>query len=186
MFTVLMVVQVLLGLAIIGLVLLQQGKGADMGAAFGAGASGTVFGARGSGSFFSRATAILAFLFFANSIMLSSPLVLGDRQPAESVTSSVLTEPATDVPPADEAADVPDSDLPDVDTGAAEETAADDLPAATDLPEVTDEADVPAVEGDMPDAEAAPEAPAADETVESADTPAADAAAGEESGKSSE
>jgi preprotein translocase subunit SecG len=182
MFTVLMVVQVLLGLSIIGLVLLQQGKGADMGAAFGAGASGTVFGARGSGSFFSRATAVLAFLFFANSIMLSSPLVLGDRQPAESVTSSVLSEPATDVPPADEAADVPASDLPDVDTGAAEATAADDLPAATDLPEATDDADVPAAEGDMPDAEAAPEA-AADETVESADTPAA---ADEESGKSSE
>ena len=60
MFTALLILQVLLGLSIIGLVLLQQGKGADMGAAFGAGAAGTVFGAGGGGSFFTRATAVLA------------------------------------------------------------------------------------------------------------------------------
>jgi preprotein translocase subunit SecG len=55
-----LIIHTLIALAIIALVLLQRGKGADAGAAFGAGASGTVFGARGSGSFFSRATAILA------------------------------------------------------------------------------------------------------------------------------
>ncbi|HXG28240.1 MAG TPA: preprotein translocase subunit SecG, partial [Nevskiales bacterium] len=61
MHTFLIVIQVLLALGIIGLVLLQQGKGADMGAAFGSGASGTVFGARGSANFLSRTTAVLAY-----------------------------------------------------------------------------------------------------------------------------
>ncbi len=61
----------LLAASIIGLVLIQRGKGADAGAGFGAGASGTVFGARGSGSFLSRATAILATLFFLTSLGLS-------------------------------------------------------------------------------------------------------------------
>jgi preprotein translocase subunit SecG len=56
---------------IIVLVLLQRGKGADAGAAFGAGASGTVFGARGSSNFFSRATAVLATVFFASSLTLA-------------------------------------------------------------------------------------------------------------------
>ncbi len=68
MFTTLLILQVLLGLTIIVLVLLQQGKGADMGAAFGAGSSGAVFGAGGGGSFFTRATAILAAIFFINSV----------------------------------------------------------------------------------------------------------------------
>jgi preprotein translocase subunit SecG len=76
MFTVLLVVQILISISIVTLVLLQQGKGADMGAGFGAGASGTVFGARGSGSFFTRATAILAAAFFINCLLIASPLVL--------------------------------------------------------------------------------------------------------------
>jgi preprotein translocase subunit SecG len=173
-----MIVQVLLALAIIGLVLLQQGKGADMGAAFGAGASGTVFGARGSGSFFSRATAILAALFFMNSILLSSPLVLGDRHPTESVTSSIPAEPESEVPPTGEAAGAPASDLPDVDSDQAAGTAADDMPAADDLPEAPEQQDAPpAAADDVPDATAATEA--------AGDT-AAGAAAEGESGKSSE
>ncbi len=61
----------LIALLIIVLVLLQRGKGADAGAAFGAGASGTVFGARGSGSFFSRATAVCATAFFVTSLTLA-------------------------------------------------------------------------------------------------------------------
>ena len=56
---------------IVGLVLLQRGKGADAGTGFGAGASGTVFGARGSASFFSRATAVLAAIFFITSLSLA-------------------------------------------------------------------------------------------------------------------
>src|SRR5215218_2482543 len=65
------VVQVISALAIIGLVLLQHGKGADMGAAFGSGASGSLFGASGSANFLSRTTALLAALFFATTLALT-------------------------------------------------------------------------------------------------------------------
>jgi preprotein translocase subunit SecG len=65
------VFHVLIAAAIVGLVLLQRGKGADAGAGFGAGASGTVFGARGSASFLSRTTATLAVLFIATSLTLA-------------------------------------------------------------------------------------------------------------------
>ncbi len=66
-----LIAHTLIAVLIIVLVLLQRGKGADAGAAFGAGASGTVFGSRGSSSFFSRATAILATAFFASSLTLA-------------------------------------------------------------------------------------------------------------------
>ena len=69
--TILTVVHLFLALGLIGLVLIQHGKGADMGAAFGSGASATVFGARGSGNFLSRTTAILAALFFVTSMILA-------------------------------------------------------------------------------------------------------------------
>jgi preprotein translocase subunit SecG len=65
------VVHVLIALAIIGLVLLQHGKGADMGSGFGGGASGSLFGATGSANFLSRATAVLATLFFVSSLGLA-------------------------------------------------------------------------------------------------------------------
>ncbi len=65
------VVQVVSCVAIIGLVLLQRGKGADAGAGFGAGASGTVFGARGASTALSRATAIFAAIFMINSLLLA-------------------------------------------------------------------------------------------------------------------
>lgn len=68
--TILVVLQVFLSLGLIGLVLIQHGKGADAGAAFGSGASATVFGAQGSGSFLTRLTAIMATLFFLTSIAL--------------------------------------------------------------------------------------------------------------------
>ena len=66
-----MILHMFLCVGIIGLVLLQRGKGADAGAGFGAGASGTVFGARGSASFLSRTTAVLATLFFATCLTLA-------------------------------------------------------------------------------------------------------------------
>ncbi|PKM11628.1 MAG: preprotein translocase subunit SecG [Gammaproteobacteria bacterium HGW-Gammaproteobacteria-3] len=71
MYQVIIVFHVLFGLCVIGLVLMQQGKGADAGAAFGSGASGTVFGAQGAASFLSRTTAILAALFFMTSLGLA-------------------------------------------------------------------------------------------------------------------
>jgi preprotein translocase subunit SecG len=89
--TALMVVQVCSALAIILLVLLQQGKGADMGAAFGSGASGSVFGASGSANFLSRATAVLAFVFFAATIAITW---IGNKKPVDAGVLSGTTAPA--------------------------------------------------------------------------------------------
>ena len=72
MYQVLMVVYLLVAIALIGLVLVQQGKGASMGASFGSGASNTVFGSAGSGNFMTRSTAILATLFFVISLALGA------------------------------------------------------------------------------------------------------------------
>jgi preprotein translocase subunit SecG len=82
---------VLFAAGIVGLVLLQRGKGADAGAGFGAGASGTVFGSRGSGSFLSHMTAILAALFFVTSLTLA---YLGGR-PVAAPKSVLDTAPVT-------------------------------------------------------------------------------------------
>lgn len=69
--TLVLIIHVLLALAVIGLVLIQQGKGADAGAAFGSGSSGTVFGPAGSGSFLTRMTTMCATLFFVTSLGLA-------------------------------------------------------------------------------------------------------------------
>ncbi|MBA3563170.1 MAG: preprotein translocase subunit SecG [Gammaproteobacteria bacterium] len=69
--TIILITHMFLALCMIGLILLQRGKGADAGAAFGAGASGTVFGASGSANFLSRTTAVLATLFFVTSLSLA-------------------------------------------------------------------------------------------------------------------
>jgi preprotein translocase subunit SecG len=71
MFTLIVVIQVISALVIIGLVLLQHGKGADMGAAFGSGASGSLFGATGSSNFLSKSTAVAAAVFFGATLALS-------------------------------------------------------------------------------------------------------------------
>jgi preprotein translocase subunit SecG len=71
MYQVIIVIHILLGLSIVGLILMQQGKGADAGATFGGGGSGSVFGAQGAASFLSRTTAILAALFFSTSLGLA-------------------------------------------------------------------------------------------------------------------
>ena len=78
--TLLVVFHVLLAAGLIGLVLIQHGKGADAGAAFGSGASATVFGARGAASFLTRATSVLATLFFLTSLALAYVAMrAGDR-----------------------------------------------------------------------------------------------------------
>ena len=89
MFSFLLVVQILVSVSIIALVMLQQGKGADMGAGFGAGASGTVFGSRGSGSFFTRATGILAMVFFINCLLIASPLIRDRELSADSLADQI-------------------------------------------------------------------------------------------------
>ncbi len=87
--TLVLVVHVIIGAMMIGLVLVQRGKGADTGAAFGAGASATVFGAKGSANFLSRSTAILAAFFFATSLGLA---YLGAQRP---VATSVIEQPGS-------------------------------------------------------------------------------------------
>ena len=99
LYSILVSLDVLIAATLIGLVLLQQGKGASAGAAFGGGggASGTVFGARGSSSFMTRATAVLAAAFFINSIVLA--YLASNRTVAESVMeSAVMQEQQIDVP----------------------------------------------------------------------------------------
>ena len=100
--TIVLIAHVGIALLIIGLVLLQRGKGADAGTGFGAGASGTVFGARGSATFFSRMTGVLATLFFATSLALAylatqrtAPTSLLESAPAPQTT----TVPAAENPP---------------------------------------------------------------------------------------
>lgn len=102
MYTILVIVEVLVAVGLVGLILLQHGKGADAGAAFGSGASGTVFGSRGSANFLSRATAALATVFFATSLALAY-LVHGQRDTAGgSVVDRVqqASPAATEAPPA--------------------------------------------------------------------------------------
>ena len=122
--SILLVVQVLLSISLIALILLQHGKGADAGAAFGSGASATVFGARGSGNFLSRMTTLIAILFFI--VCLALAYISSNRVAPDSVTGSVTAQeieaaPATetevmqetDLPPAEGGADsAMDADLP--------------------------------------------------------------------------
>jgi len=91
--TVLMVVQVLSALGVIVLVLLQHGKGADMGAAFGSGASGSLFGASGSANFMSRTTGGLATVFFCATLGIA---MMSDRRVA--ATGSVMEGAAATIP----------------------------------------------------------------------------------------
>jgi preprotein translocase subunit SecG len=113
--TLVLVVHVLSAIGVIGLVLLQHGKGADMGAAFGSGASGSLFGVSGSSNFMSRATAVCVVIFFAASLSLA--YISGHRSEGGSVIkaqkSSVIT-PAADVPAADDAASSESSTASDV------------------------------------------------------------------------
>ncbi|MHA7599822.1 preprotein translocase subunit SecG [Alicycliphilus sp. T452] len=90
---VILAIQMLTALGMIGLILIQHGKGADMGAAFGSGSSGSLFGASGSANFLSRTTAVLATVFFVATLALA---YFGNQRPAS--TGSVLETPAAAVP----------------------------------------------------------------------------------------
>lgn len=110
---VLLIVHLLVAIGVVALVLLQQGKGADAGAAFGGGASSTVFGSQGSGSFLTRATGILATIFFITSLSLAY-LSIQNKNPTsvvDTVTEQKLDVPAAAVTkPAKPTSDVPVSD----------------------------------------------------------------------------
>jgi preprotein translocase subunit SecG len=105
------VIHVLAAAGVIGLVLLQHGKGADMGAAFGSGASGSLFGVSGSSNFMSKATAACVVVFFATSLTLA--YMASNRAGSGSVIkSSVKTQPAkTDAAPAETKTTDTQSDL---------------------------------------------------------------------------
>jgi preprotein translocase subunit SecG len=118
MITLLLIVHVLVAVAIIGLVLLQHGKGADMGAAFGSGGSQTLFGSRGSANFLSRTTAVLAAVFFATSMLLAY------LYSQASAPTSVTEQPAVVAPAAPEVPEAP------------AETAPAEQPSQPDVPEV--------------------------------------------------
>lgn len=98
LFSLLLTIHILVALAIIGLVLMQHGKGADMGAAFGSGASGSLFGATGSANFLSRTTGVLAAVFFTTSLSLAyvashKPKTTGSVM-QETVQSQPVSQPA--------------------------------------------------------------------------------------------
>lgn len=93
LFSIVLTVHVLVGLGVIGLVLMQHGKGADAGAAFGSGASGSVFGSSGSANFLSRTTGILATVFFLTSLGLSYLASSKPSQPT-SVMQEAVQAPA--------------------------------------------------------------------------------------------
>ena len=109
-FNVILVVDVIVAVCIIGLVLLQHGKGADVGAAFGSGASGSLFGASGSANFLSRTTAVLAVVFFVTTFVLAY-LVTHKPRVGGGVMDTVKGQPkAADAPasaPASEAGKAP-------------------------------------------------------------------------------
>ena len=116
--SILLVVQVLLSISLVVLILMQHGKGADAGAAFGSGASATVFGAKGSGNFMTRATTLLAILFFI--VCMALAYVSSNRASPESITDSVMSQElemapeqgGSDMPPSEGGGSAPDSDLP--------------------------------------------------------------------------
>ena len=113
---------VLIALAIIGLVLLQHGKGADMGSGFGGGASSSLFGATGSANFLSRATAVLATVFFLTSLGLA--YLASDKPRADAGTVMDAVKPGA---PAPSAGDIPKPAALDP-AGGGEGTRARDVP----------------------------------------------------------
>ncbi|MCK5432795.1 MAG: preprotein translocase subunit SecG [Gammaproteobacteria bacterium] len=110
---VLLVFQVVVAASLIGFILIQHGKGADAGAAFGSGASSTVFGSQGSGNFLTKTTAVLAFLFLSNSLLLGYMATQRVEAPVSLMESeAVVIEEVmeTDVP----AMNTPESDIPSI------------------------------------------------------------------------
>lgn len=152
MYQAIIIIHILLGLGIIGLILMQQGKGADAGATFGGGASGSVFGAQGAASFLSRTTAILAAMFFVTSLGLA--WINGNK----GVAADLMTAPGVEK-------ESPEAGLPNVDGANAVETLpvpqVDNKEAVVKQPEVAEKpAVVPSISAPIP-----PAPPAADATA---------------------
>jgi preprotein translocase subunit SecG len=125
--TILTVFHIFLAVGLVGLILIQHGKGADMGAAFGSGASRTVFGSKGSASFLTRTTAILATLFFVTSMVMAY-FAAQTNQP-EGLMESMGSAPVIEAP-------APESDLPAVPGGSSDLPS---VPAADAVPQLQSE-----------------------------------------------
>lgn len=132
---IILISHVLIALGIVGLILLQQGKGASMGASFGAGSSQTVLGSQGGGNLLTKATAVLATLFFVTSFALA----VTAKEKAISAglvdmpVPAVVESPAQDMPAAQQSTssdDIPLGDMPAADVPAG------DMPAESDVPSV--------------------------------------------------
>jgi preprotein translocase subunit SecG len=185
---ILTVLHLMLAIGLIGLILIQHGRGADAGAAFGSGASSTVFGAQGSGSFLTRSTAVIATLFFLTSMALAyfaaqvgEPGGLMDNVEVPApIVIDTNDLPSTDLPPG-RAAEVGPADG---------EPVGNDMPAV-DVPDIapmSDSVDTPTSSGVVDDAppaapDVAPDMAAPDmaemATSDSSAEPADDAAGGE-------
>jgi len=117
--SILVVFHLLLAIGLVVLILMQHGKGADMGAAFGSGASASVFGSRGASNFLSRTTAVLATVFFVTSLALAY-FAMRTEEPVtlmEGVEAPVLEAPVSDLPPITDMPVVPDLEPPAGDSG---------------------------------------------------------------------
>jgi preprotein translocase subunit SecG len=134
MLNVVVMLQILAALVMIGLVLVQHGKGADMGASFGSGASGSLFGATGSANFLSRSTAVCAAVFFVCTLSLA--YLSNDRARATSGTGSVLERAPATAPVASGPAQIPTGVAPGTGTAAPSATPAAPAAAASTAPTI--------------------------------------------------
>ena len=144
--TILLVLQVVVAVGLIGIILIQHGKGADAGAAFGSGASSTVFGSQGSGNFLTKTTAVLAFVFLANSLTLAyistkrirtEDSLMINVETAVEETTEAANDMEMEVPMADDLADMmADDEMPSI------PQSPDEIPAApedSDIPTIPTE-----------------------------------------------
>lgn len=128
-YEVLVIVYLIVAVMLIGFVLIQQGKGADMGASFGSGGSNTVFGSGGSGNFLTRTTAILATLFFVISLILGNQTADKEKSVDEwqNLEVPVVVDADSDVP-VSQSVQGTDSDIPIADQPKTEQPKAEDVP----------------------------------------------------------
>ncbi|MBK1734255.1 preprotein translocase subunit SecG [Halorhodospira abdelmalekii] len=166
MFAAVLAVHVVIAVALVILVLLNQGKGADMGAAFGSGASSTVFGSRGAATFMTKLIATLGTFFFVTSLSLAVMASRGLGMGAE--TSVIGDEPDVQELPTADLPDIPESpDDPDAPDDPVRELG-DEMPEAPATPGEEEAPEAPAAPGE----EGAPEAPAAPADEHAPEAPA--------------
>ncbi|WP_048308274.1 preprotein translocase subunit SecG [Halomonas sp. PR-M31] len=114
---VILIIHVVIAIALVALILLQQGKGAEAGASFGGGASQTVFGSRGSGSFLAKLTGVLAAAFFATSLTLAYFASQAGEAPEQGIPDAELIEQRNAAPTLDDGAQNTDNAAPALEVG---------------------------------------------------------------------